>query len=600
MNVFREFHAKVLDVVAGLIAAGALPAEAEPRGLTVEPPRDPAHGDITTNAAMVLARAAKRKPRDIAQLIAERLAEDDAVERAEVAGPGFVNLRLADAFWRARLADMLRAGDTYGGSDMGGGEKVNVEYVSTNPTGPLHVGHARGAVYGDALAALLGKAGYDVTREFYINDAGAQIDQLAYSTYFRYLGVLGAAQDEAAFQRLFPGHDWTYRGAYLIPLGERLRDRHGDNLARAVAGDWRPAPEAAWLEPVRDFAIDAMMTDMRDDLAALGVHQEVFSSERDLVASGRVDEMLKRLADKDLLYTGVLEPPKGKAPEDWEPRPQLLFRSTRYGDDIDRPLKKSDGSWTYFASDIAYHFGKVERGFMTLIDVWGADHGGYVKRMKAAVTALTDGKARLDVKLCQMVKLLREGQPVKMSKRAGSFITLRDVVEEVGKDVVRFIMLTRRNDAPLEFDLVRVTEQSKDNPVFYVQYAHARISSVMRNAAHDMADLDSTAPALAGADLGCLTDGDEIALIKLMAAWPRLIESAAAAHEPHRLAFYLYDLAAAFHGLWNKGKESAALRFIVAGDPELTRARLALLRGVALVIASGLTVFGVEPVEEMR
>ena len=592
MNLFASFREKVVASIEALAADGVLPGGLDTGAVTVEPPRDATHGDLATNAALVLARQAERKPRDIAEAIAERLADDDAVTAVDVAGPGFINLRLSNAFWHARVGEVLRAGHDYGASDMGGGTVVNVEYVSVNPTGPLHVGHARGAVFGDVLSALLEKAGYSVVREYYINDAGAQIDQLTRSAYLRYLEALGQDIDEDAFQALFPGYQWEYRGDYLKPVGEALAARHGDG--------WVGAPAAAWFDTVRDTAVEMMMVAIREDLAALGVHQEVFTSERGLVAAGKLDGALARLEARGLIYTGTLEPPKGRTPEDWEPREQTLFRATKFGDDVDRPLKKSDDSWTYFAPDIANHLDKIERGAAALIDVWGADHAGYVKRMKAAVAALTDGEVELDIKICQLVKLMREGEAVKMSKRAGHFVTLREVVDEVGKDVVRFIMLTRKNDAPLDFDLARVTEQSKDNPVFYVQYAHARVCSVMRKAADELPDLDTTAGALAGADLAGLTDEAELALIKLLASWPRQIEAAAEAHEPHRLAFFLNDLAAAFHGLWNKGKEDPSLRFIIAGDVASTRARLALVRAAGLVIASGLGIFGVEPVEEMR
>jgi len=592
MNLFASFRDKVVASIDALAADGVLPGGLDTGAVTVEPPRDAAHGDLATNAALVLARQAKRKPRDIAEAIAGRLAADDAVTAVDVAGPGFINLRLSNAFWHARVGEVLRAGDDYGASDMGAGTVVNVEYVSVNPTGPLHVGHARGAVFGDVLSALLEKAGYSVVREYYINDAGAQIDQLTRSAYLRYLEALGQDIDEDAFEALFPDHEWEYRGDYLKPVGEALAARHGDG--------WVGAPAAAWFDTVRDTTIEMMMVAIREDLAALGVRQEVFTSERGLVAAGKLDDALATLDAKGLIYTGTLEPPKGRTPEDWEPREQTLFRATKFGDDVDRPLKKSDDSWTYFAPDIANHLDKIERGATALIDVWGADHAGYVKRMKAVVNALTDGKVALDIKICQLVKLMREGEAVKMSKRAGHFVTLREVVDEVGKDVVRFIMLTRKNDAPLDFDLARVTDQSKDNPVFYVQYAHARVCSVMRNAANALPHLDTTAGALADADLGGLTDEAELALIRLIASWPRQIEAAAEAHEPHRLAFFLYDLAAAFHGLWNKGMEDPSLRFIVAGDVATTRARLALVRALGLVIASGLGIFGVEPVEEMR
>ena len=584
MNLFTHFGAAVDGAVANLSAAGRLPAGLDLSRVAVEPPREASHGDVTTNAALVLAKPSGIKPRDLADLLAEALGAHEDVEVAEVAGPGFVNLRIANGFWRHRLTDILRAGVAYGDSTGGGGAKVNVEFVSTNPTGPLHVGHGRGAVVGDALAALLEKAGYDVTREYYVNDAGAQVVALARSVHLRYREALGEAMGEIP--------EGLYPGDYLVPVGQALAERDGDR--------WRDADEAAWMAPVRAFAVDAMMALIRRDLAALGVEFDVFSSELALVDGGQVDAALADLEAKGLIYTGTLEPPKGKLPEDWEPRPQVLFRSTDFGDDVDRPLKKSDGAWTYFAPDIAYHRDKFARGFAIMIDVWGADHGGYVKRMGAAVKALTGGAGSLDVKLCQMVRLLDGGEPVKMSKRAGAFVTLRDVIEAVGRDAVRFIMLTRRNDAQLDFDLTAVTEKSRDNPVFYVQYAHARVCSVMRHAAEAFPQLDLSPTALANAPLDRLDDGAEIALIKAMAGWPRLVETAAEAHEPHRVAYYLHDLAADFHGLWNKGKDEARLRFLLPEDEDLSRARLALIQGLAVVIASGLAVFGVTPVEEMR
>ncbi|MFP6743204.1 MAG: arginine--tRNA ligase [Alphaproteobacteria bacterium] len=586
MNIFNEFKDKIRAIVEEMSDASTLPTGLDTSAVTVEPPRDSTHGDLASNVALVLAKQAGAKPRDIANAIGERLAANPEVEAVEIAGPGSINLRLTESFWHDRLGEVLAAGAGYGQSDLGGGRKVNVEYVSVNPTGPLHVGHARGAVFGDALSALLEKAGYDVTREYYINDLGSQIDTLARSTIRRYGEALGKIElDESAYEGLYPGD-------YLVPVGRKVADEQGDRL-------WG-APDHEKIEFFIDFTVGEMMALIRDDLASLGVVQDVFTSERAVVEAGKLDQALGQLDAKNLIYSGVLEPPKGKKPDDWEPREQTLFRATNFGDDVDRPLKKSDGSWTYFAGDIANHLDKIERGFVTLINVWGADHGGHVKRMKAAVAALSDERVELDVKLCQMVKLLREGQPVKMSKRSGDFITLRDVVDEVGKDVVRFIMLTRKNDAPLEFDLVRVTEQSKDNPVFYVQYAHARVNSVLRNAAAAHPGLDTGDTALAAADLGRLTDSGELALIKLLTAWPRQVESAAEAHEPHRLAFYLYDVAAAFHGQWNRGNDDPDLRFIVADDKDLTMARLALSRAVASVIASGLEIFGVEPVEEMR
>ena len=559
--------------------------------VAVEPPRDPAHGDLATNAAMVLAGAVRENPMALAERIGAALNGRELVTgdyrgpglTVAAARPGFLNITLAPEIWHAQLRAILRAGAGFGDSPVGGGERVNVEFVSANPTGPMHVGHGRGAVVGDALAALLAKAGFQVEREYYINDAGAQVDILARSTHLRYREALGEA--------IGPLPDGYYPGEYLIETGQALARRDGRK--------WLDRPESEWLAPVRDFAIAQMMALIREDLVVLGVRHDLFVSERALVEAGTIDDCLMALDQRGLIYTGVLEPPKGKLPDDWEPRPQLLFRATEFGDEVDRPLKKSDGSWTYFAADIAYHRDKFGRGFANLIDVWGADHGGYVKRMQAAVRAMTDGAANLDVKLCQLVNLFDKGAPVRMSKRAGTFVTLREVVDQVGKDVFRFIMLTRRNDQALDFDFAKVTEQSKDNPVFYVQYAHARAASVMRHAAEAFAQDQLTDLALAETSLDELTDSAEIALIRQLAQWPRLVESAAEAHEPHRVAFYLQEVAAQFHMLWNKGRDEATLRFILASDPALTRARLALVRGVALVIASGLAVIGVEPVEEM-
>jgi arginyl-tRNA synthetase len=584
MTIFNHFRDVIVKELEELSVACELPRGLDFGRVSVEPPRDPSHGDISTNAAMVLSKSAGLKPRDLAERLAGRMSAIDGVVEVAIAGPGFVNLRLADETWHECLREILGAGRRFGESKIGGGRKVNVEYVSTNPTGPLTVGHARGAVYGDALASLLEKAGYDVTREYYINDGGAQVDVLARSAYLRYREALGEDIGEIP--------EGFYPGDYLKDVGRGLAERDG---AR-----WLEAPESEWLPEVRRFAIDAMMDLIRDNLAELGVHQEVFTSERALVEAGGVEAVVETLERRDLLYTGVLDPPKGKAPEDWEPRPQLLFRATRFGDDVDRPIQKSDGGWTYFAPDMAYHLDKFRRGCALMIDVWGADHSGYVKRMKAAVTALTEGKGELDVRICQLVKLQRGGQPVKMSKRAGTFVTLSDVIAEVGQGVVRFIMLTRKNDAPLDFDLEKVLEQSRDNPVFYVQYAHARCRSVLRHAAAEMPEIALDPVASAEGPINLLTDSGELGLIKQLAAWPRLVEAAAEAHEPHRVAFYLYDLAAAFHGLWTKGKDDAHLRFLLPQEPELTKARLALVQAVAFVVASGLETFGVEPVEEMR
>jgi arginyl-tRNA synthetase len=578
MNLFSTFRTEIIAAVEKVI-----PGQ-DTSKVTSEPPRDATHGDVATNAAMLLCKAVGQKPRDLAEKIAAELRSHAAITEVEVAGPGFINIRLADSFWAERLGDVLKAGVAYGSSDLGRGKRINVEYVSANPTGPMHIGHARGAVTGDALASLLAKAGYDVTREYYVNDAGAQVDVLARSIHLRYREALGEAIGEIP--------EGLYPGEYLKPAGEAL--------AKLYGAKFKDAPESDWLLDFRNHAVEAMLGMIRDDLAGLGVKHDVFVSERGLVEAGKVQAALDFLDGKGLIYEGVLEPPKGKLPDDWEARPQTLFKATQFGDDVDRPLKKSDGSWTYFASDIAYHLDKYRRGFNAMIDVWGADHGGYVKRMQAAVKAVSEGKADLDVKLCQMVNLLKGGQPYKMSKRAGTFVTLADLVEAVGKDVVRFIMLTRKNDAHLDFDLDKVMEQSRDNPVFYVQYAHARCHSVMRHATEIWPDWSE---AIAAADpkvLSRLTDSTELGLIKLLAGWPRQVESAAEAHEPHRLAFYLNELAAGFHGLWNKGKDEARLRFLIEDDRELSLARLALLQAVVLVISSGLAIFGVEPMKEMR
>jgi arginyl-tRNA synthetase len=535
---------------------------------------------MATNAAMVLAKPAGRIPRNIAAALAERLRGDPRVASAEPAGPGFLNLRLAPEVWRG----IVRAALTdpgYGRSAAGAGKRVNVEFVSANPTGPMHVGHARGAVFGDALASLLQFAGWEVTREYYVNDGGAQVDVLARSAFQRYREALGLSPEIA---------EGLYPGDYLVPVGQALKVEHGDALL--------DRPESEWLPLVRDFATAAMMDMIREDLALLGVRMDVFSSEKALYGTGRIEEAIERLAAAGLIYEGTLEPPKGKLPEDWEPREQTLFRSTAHGDDLDRPVRKSDGAWTYFAPDIAYHKDKVDRGFDLLVDVLGADHGGYVKRIKAVVSALTNGRVPVEVKLMQLVKLMENGEVVKMSKRRGTFVTLRDVVEEVGPDVARFAMLTRKNDAPLDFDFAKVTEQSKDNPVWYVQYAHARAMSVLRRARE--AGLDPSDERLAGADLGRLGHEAELRVARALAEWPRLVEIAAKGMEPHRIAFFLYDLASEFHALWNRGNGDVSLRFLQEGDEATTLAKMALLRAVSVVIASGLGILGVTPVNEMR
>ena len=581
MNLFSDIRALVVTALDQMVQAGDLPSGLDFANVTVEPPRDPLHGDMATNAAMVLAKPAGAKPRDIAEKLAALLVADARVTTAEVAGPGFLNMRLDAGVWQGVVGATLAAGTDFGRSDMGAGKRVNVEYVSANPTGPLHVGHTRGAVFGDALASLLAYAGYDVTREYYINDGGAQVDVLARSVYLRYLEAHG---QEVQFA------DGTYPGEYLIDVGHALKEKVGD----AYVGKG----EQDWLAEVREFATEKMMDLIRQDLAVLGVKMDHFFSEKSLYGTGRIEAAIDALRSKGLIYRGVLEPPKGKTPEDWEPREQTLFKSTEHGDDVDRPIMKSDGAWTYFAPDIAYHFDKVERGYDLLIDVFGADHGGYVKRMKAAVSALSDGKTPLDVKLTQLVKLFKNGEPFKMSKRAGTFVTLRDVVDQVGPDVTRFVMLTRKNDANLDFDFDKVLEQSRENPVFYVQYANARVNSVLRRAADAGIAVDDAA--ITAADLTTLTHTSELNVARKIAEWPRLVEIAARTNEPHRVAFYLYELASDFHALWNKGNDETSVRFIQEGDVATSQSKIALARAVSVVISAGLAILGVKPAEEMR
>ena len=591
-----NIYARVRDAVVGALRTlvPGLPDDVAAR-VEVTPGRDPAHGDMATNAAMVSAKAARQAPARIAAALAEALADGTDVLRAEAAGPGFVNLHLRPEAVRAVVPAVLRAGAAYGASTVGAGRPVNVEYVSANPTGPMHIGHCRGAVVGDALANLMAKAGFAVTKEYYVNDAGAQVQALGWAAYWRYLQAAGTAMTEEAFAAEVPG-GLQYRGDYLVPVGEALFAAHGTTLA---GPDLTVADPAAWMATVRDTAVAMMMDSIRTDLAALGVVPDVFTSERALVERGGVDQVIDRLAAQDLIYEGVLEPPKGKTPEDWEPREQTLFRATRFGDDVDRPLRKSDGSNTYFANDIAYHADKMDRGAGLMIDVWGADHGGYVFRMKSAVRALAgNGDQRLEIVLCQIVHVLRDGQPVRMSKRAGTYVTLADLLEWVGRDAVRFTMLTRKSDAQMEFDLDAVVAQTRENPVFYVQYAHARCRSVLRAAAE--AGHDASPAALADADLSSLGAEAEMALIRRIAAWPRTIEGAALAQEPHRVAFFLYELAGDFHMLWNRGRDDSTLRFLQADHRVETLARLALVEATATTIRSGLAVLGVEPVEEMR
>ena len=581
MNLFAEIRTLVVDTLAQMAAEGSLPAGLDLSAVAVEPPRDPAHGDMATNAAMVLAKPAGMQPRAIADALAAHLAKDARITSAEVAGPGFLNLRLATSLWQRVVKDALQAGAAFGKSELGQGQRVNVEFVSANPTGPMHVGHVRGAVVGDALSNLLAFSGWNVTREYYINDGGAQVDVLARSAYERYREANGLEPEI---------REGLYPGDYLISVGEALKAKYGTSLL--------DEPEEVWLQDVRSFATELMMEEIRSDLRVLGVEMDVFSSEKALYGTCEIEAAIETLRGMDLIYEGVLEPPKGKEPDDWEPRVQTLFRSTAHGDDVDRPVKKSDGSWTYFAPDIAYHYNKVRRGFDALIDIFGADHGGYVKRMKAAVSALSDGKVSLDIKLIQLVKLYKNGEPFKMSKRAGTFVTLRDVVEEAGADVTRFIMLTRKNDVALDFDFAKVLEQSKDNPVFYVQYANARINSVMRKAREAGIACDDAT--LATLDLSGMTHEAELALAKKIAEWPRLVEIAARGNEPHRVAFYLYELASELHGLWNRGNDDPSLRFFQTGNAATSAAKIALARAAGVVIGCGLGILGVTPVEEMR
>ena len=589
-HLFADVLARVHAVCGALATEGRWSAGIDLSRVVVEPPRDPAHGDVATNAAMVLTRQAKTKPRDLAEQIAARLRADDLIASVDIAGPGFINLTLKASAWSEALRTVLREGSSYGRSAMDAGEKVNVEYVSANPTGPMHVGHGRGAVFGDALANLLIFAGYDVVREYYVNDAGAQVDVLARSAHLRYREALGENIGEIP--------EGLYPGDYLKPVGQALAAAYGDKLLKM--------PEAEWLPIVRAKAIAMMMEEIEGDLAALNIRHDVFFSERSLIEGGtdQVAATIEFLRGKGDVYEGRLPPPKGAPVEDYEDREQTLFRATAYGDDVDRPLKKSDGGYTYFASDIAYHKNKFDRGFHNLVDVWGADHGGYIKRVEAAIKAVTSGKATLDVKVVQLVKLLRSGEPVKMSKRSGDFVTLREVVDEVGMDAVRFMMLYRKNDAVLDFDLAKVIEQSRENPVFYVQYGHARGHSVFRNAREVVPDLPEEAGAraafLAEAAVERLTDPAELDLLRRLALYPRTIEAAAAAHEPHRIAFYLYDLASEFHAQWTRGRDLPYLRFIINNDAGMTKARLALVQGVVSVLASGLAVLGVHAPDEMR
>ena len=581
MNLFADIRALVVAELTAMTADGTLPQGLDFAHVAVEPPRDAAHGDMATNAAMVLAKPAGLAPRVIADALAARLGKDARIMAADVAGPGFLNLRLSNLVWQSVVKSALTDGADYGRSQAGGGRKVNVEFVSANPTGPMHVGHVRGAVVGDALSNLLAFAGWQVTREYYINDGGAQVDVLARSAYERYREANGLEPEI---------REGLYPGDYLVPVGAALKEKYGTSLLNQ--------PESVWLADLRDFASAMMMQEIRNDLAQLGVQMDVYSSEKALYGTGQIEAAIQTLRDQGLIYEGTLEPPKGKVPEDYEARIQTLFRSTAHGDDVDRPVMKSDGSWTYFAPDIAYHFDKVQRGFDELIDIFGADHGGYVKRMKAAVSALSGGRVPLDIKLVQLVKLYKNGEPFKMSKRAGTFVTLHDVVEQAGADVTRFMMLTRKNDVALDFDFAKVLEQSKDNPVFYVQYANARINSVLRKA--QASGLDVSDAALAKADLTQLSHPAEIDMAQQIAEWPREVEIAAKGNEPHRIAFFLYELASEFHGLWNRGNDDPSLRFLQEGKDATSCAKIALARATGVVISAGLAILGVKPAEEMR
>tara|TARA_Y100001968_G_scaffold288856_1_gene291405 strand:- start:604 stop:2361 length:1758 start_codon:yes stop_codon:yes gene_type:complete len=585
VNYFKFFEKFILKAIERLAQDSEVFIDLAMHSFSVERPKDPKHGDISTNVAMILAKQFKMKPIDLAELIVPELVSSKYIVEANLAGPGFINIQISTKFWKERLRDILLINTKFGNSNIGSGRKINVEYVSANPTGPMHVGHGRGAVVGDVLSKVLEKSGFEVTKEYYINDAGNQVNILAHSVYFRYCELNGKSMG------VIP--EEYYQGSYLIDLAEELQKRDGNR--------WLDLTQEEWLPPIQGFAIKSMMQLISKDLNSLGVFPDVFRSEKEIIQTGMVDAVMSTLADQNLIYEGTLDPPKGRENQDWESNPQTLFLSTKYGDDIDRAIKKTDGSWTYFASDMAYHLDKYQRGFNRMINIWGFDHGGYVKRMTAAVSALTRGDAMLDVKLCQLVNLIRDGQQIKMSKRSGTFLTLGEVIREVGRDAFRFFMLTRKNDAPLDFDLTKVLEESKDNPVYYIQYSHARGKSVLRRASEIFDDSKLVPEMLAEVELDLLDDPLEINLIKIMASWPRVLEDTANSHEPHRIAYFLIDMASAFHNLWTKGaRQAAQLRFISIENEELTMARLAMVQSYLIVVASALEVMGITPLNEMR
>lgn len=586
MNIYNNLRQEIESIILRSDELSVDKSKIKLSSISVEPPKNKDHGDVSTNVAMVLSKPLKKNPRELASVIAKEIEQISYVEKVQIAGAGFINLTLSNDIWYETLSNILQLEDNFGNSNIGNGQKVNVEYVSANPTGPMHIGHARGAVYGDALSLLLQKCGFDVTREYYINDAGAQIDVLAKSVFLRYRETLG--------QEIGKIPAGLYPGEYLVNVGKLLADKYADRLLHM--------PEHDWLAIVKEFSMSAMMDLVKSDLKLLNIEHDVFTSEKEIQQTGKIEKGLEVLSNKGLIYKGTLEPPKGKQPDDWEPREQTLFKSTSFGDDLDRAVKKADDSYTYFASDIAYHLDKIERGFDKMVIVLGADHGGYIKRLKSIVTALSDGKADIDVKISQIVHFIEDGKPIKMSKRAGTFTTVKDVIEDVGSEIVRFIMLTRKNDAVLDFDLDKVRDQTKDNPVFYVQYANARANSVLRVAERDFPQAFDKYKEFDSSDISLLANlqsEDEIDFIKFMATWPRIVEAAAINNEPHRIAFYLQEIASKFHFLWNKGNSDTTMRFILPENIQLTASRLLMLKAFTYIISSGLSVMGVKPLSEM-